>query len=151
MEDSRGGGLGGGGERRRGVLWTWVASTRSAPARSAPFTVEDDDDEVPDSRSAGSPWYCDSSVSSCAGKFPILLLVTGGRLRVGLTCLSRIGDLAESGMPGECDDIDVGVDVRLNAPGDSERRVDEPLLCAKLGVGGGKFCVDMACGVDCGW
>lgn len=37
--------------------------------------------------------------------------------------------------------MDVGVDVRLKVLGDSERRVDEPLLCAKLGVGGGRFCV----------
>ena len=39
--------------------------------------------------------------------------------------------------------MDVGVDVRLKGPGDSEWRVDELLLlAAKLGVGGGRSCVD---------
>ena len=42
--------------------------------------------------------------------------------------------------------MEVGVDVRLSEPGDSERRVEDPLLWAKLGVGGGRLCVDKACG-----
>ena len=37
--------------------------------------------------------------------------------------------------------MEVGVDVRLKEPGDSDRRVEDPLLWAKLGVGGGRFCV----------
>lgn len=41
------------------------------------------------------------------------------------------------GIPGEYEEIEVGVDVRLNDPGDSDRRVDEPLLLAKLGASGG--------------
>lgn len=46
--------------------------------------------------------------------------------------------------------MDVGVDVRLKDPGDSDLRVDEPLLCAKLGVGGGRFCVDIMYGSERG-
>lgn len=72
--------------------------------------------------------------------------MTGGRLRVGLICFLLIGALTGIETPGDCDDMDVGVEVLLNAPGDSERRVDEP-LSAKVGVGGGKFCVDEASGV----
>ena len=109
--------------------------------------MEDDDEEVPDSRNAGSPWLCERWLSSCGRKFPTLRLVTGGRLRVGLTCLTLIGDFAGRGIPGEYEDMDVGVDVRLKALGDSERRVDEPLLCAKLDVGGGKLGVEKTCDV----
>ena len=40
-------------------------------------------------------------------------------------------------IPGECEDTDVGVDVLLNGPGDSEYRVEAVLLrAAKFGVGG---------------
>ena len=49
-------------------------------------------------------------------------------------------------MPGDADDMEVGVEVRLKAPGDSDRRVDEPLSWAKVGVGGGRFCVNNAWG-----
>lgn len=42
--------------------------------------------------------------------------------------------------------MEVGVDVRLSEPGDSERRVEDPLLWAKLDVAGGRFCVNKACG-----
>lgn len=67
--------------------------------------------------------------------------VTGGRLRVGLVCRGRSGDLVVAGIPGEYEEIDVGVEVRLNEPGDSDRRViDEPLLFAKLGASGGRSC-----------
>lgn len=79
--------------------------------------------------------------SSCFELFPCQLRVTGGRLRVGLVCRGRRGDLVMTGIPGEYEEIEVGVDVRLNAPGDSDLRVvDEPLLFAKLGANGGKSC-----------
>ena len=45
--------------------------------------------------------------------------------------------------------MDVGVDVRLKEPGDSERRVEEPLLCAKLGAGCAKFGVEVIAGGCC--
>lgn len=73
-------------------------------------------------------------------------LVTGGRLRVGLSCFLLIGALIGVETPGDCDDRDVGVEVLLNAPGDSERRIDEP-LSAKVGVSRGKLCAVKASGV----
>lgn len=45
-----------------------------------------------------------------------------------------------TGMLGEYEETDVGVEVRLNDPGDSDRRVEEPLLFAKLGASGGRNC-----------
>lgn len=39
--------------------------------------------------------------------------------------------------------MEVGVDIRLSEPGDSERRVEELLEFTKLGVGGGRLCVDI--------
>ena len=45
-------------------------------------------------------------------------------------------------IPGDCDDMDVGVEVLLKAPGDSERRMDEP-LSARLG----RYCVVKASGM----
>lgn len=113
--------------------------------RSAAFTVDEDEDEVKDSRTDGRPALCVRCVSSGCCAFGNFLLVTGGRLRVGLVCLLN-GVLAGVPMPGDADDMDVGVEVRLKAPGDSERRVEEPLSWAKVGVGGGRFCVDNACG-----
>lgn len=72
--------------------------------------------------------------------------MTGGRLRVGLSCFLLIGALIGVETPGDCEDMDVGVEVLLKAPGDSERRVDEP-LSAKVEVGGGRFCVERASGI----
>lgn len=50
--------------------------------------------------------------------------MTGGRLRVGLNCLGRGTALGTKRNAGECEDIDVGVEVRLKGPGDSEQRVE---------------------------
>jgi len=66
-----------------------------------------------------SSWFRRRSANLC--------LVMGGRLLVGLDILVLGIVLTGVGTPGDCDDIDVGVEVRLKAPGDSERRVDEPL------------------------
>ena len=59
---------------------------------------------------------------------PALLLVIGGRVWAGLPCRS-LGVIGFTGakIPGDCDEIDVGVVFRLYAapgPGDSENRVD---------------------------
>ena len=100
--------------------------------RSVPFTVDEEDEDVTDSRTDARPR------TSLSGLFRFIRSpVTGGRLLVGLDCLGLRGDLLGRDMLGEYDDIEVGVEVRLKEPGDSERRVEEPLLCAKLGVGGG--------------
>lgn len=111
-----------------------------------PLTVDEDDEEVKDSRTAVRPRLREILESSCSGTPGNFRLVTGGRLRVGLSCFLPMGALIGVETPGDCDDMDVGVEVLLKAPGDSERRVDEP-LSAKVGVGGGKFCVDKASGV----
>ena len=106
-----------------------------------PLIVEDDDEDVLDSRTGARPGSRERAESDSGSKFMILLLVTGGLL--GLGCPGRSEDLAASVMLGEWDDIEVGVDIRLSAPGDSERRVEEELEFTKLGVGGGRLCVDI--------
>ena len=103
--------------------------------------VDDDDEEVADSRTAVNPLLCDTGISS-AGNF---LLVTGGRLLVGLVCRRR-GTLIGVPTPGEWEDMDVGVEVRLKFPGDSDRRVDEPLSWANAEESGGTFGVADDCG-----
>jgi hypothetical protein len=121
-EDFRGGGLGGGGVRRFFFFFF------SLPFPS-PLTVEFDDDDVTDSRNEG--WSCETTVtlgSSLSEKLPAALLVGGGLLMAGLPCGSR-GGLIFIGaiMPGDCEDIDVGVVSLLYAapgPGDSENLVE---------------------------
>ena len=110
------------------------------------MTVDEDDEEVKDSRTAVRPRLREMLESSCSGMPGNFRRVTGGRLRVGLSCFLFIGALIGVDTPGDCDDIDVGVEVLLKAPGDSERRMDEP-LSAKVRVGRGKFCVVKASGV----
>lgn len=102
--------------------------------------VDEDDDEVADSLTAVRPLLCEGMISS-AGNF---LLDTGGRLLVGLICLLK-GALIDVPTPGDCDDMDVGVEVRLKFPGDSERRVDDPLSWTNVGVGCGRVGVDEGC------
>lgn len=102
--------------------------------------VDEDDDEVADSLTAVKPLLCEGTTSS-VGNF---LLVTGGRLLVGLICRLN-GALTGVPTPGDCDDMDVGVEVLLKLPGDSERRVDDPLSWTKVGVGCGRFGVDEGC------
>lgn len=78
----------------------------------------------------------------------ILLRVTGGLL--GLSCPGRSEDLAARVMLGEWDDMEVGVDIRLSEPGESERRVEELLECTKLEVGAGRLCVEVEWGANSG-
>lgn len=75
------------------------------------------------------------------------MLSSGVRCRVvgslfcnGLACLVR-SDVFDSVTPGEYDDIDVGVDEMLKAPGDSEYRVDGVAESAYCGVGKGRISV----------
>jgi hypothetical protein len=58
-----------------------------------------------------------------------------GLLRVGLfwTVLEPSPDAAESSIPGECEDMEVGVEVTLNGPG--EYPVDGVVDSAYRGVG----------------
>lgn len=69
--------------------------------------------------------------------------MTGGRLRVGLDCLGLGAAFGTKRNAGECEDIEVGVEVRLKGPGDSEQRV-EGLLGhpTASGVESGKFWVE---------
>ena len=110
--------------------------------RSVPLTVDEEDEDVMDSRTAARP-RASTSTSSCLN----FHLVTGGRLRVGLDCLGFKGNFGGRDLEGEYEDMEVGVDVWLMEPGLSERRVEDPLLWAKLGVGGGRFCINEVFGV----
>ena len=113
---------------RSEIEGTWDGS-RLSPA----LTVDEEEEDVADSRTAVKPRVCMSSGCGTPGNF---LLVTGGRLRVGLVaCRDLRGALTGVPIPGDCDDIEVGVEVRLKAPGDSERRVDELLSCTWVDVG----------------
>lgn len=82
-----------------------------------------------DSLSAGSP--CGSIAAPDASfppeVLPVLLRVTGGRVCAGLPCCNLgVRGFVDTNIPGDCDDIEVGVVFLLNAPGpgDSENRVD---------------------------
>lgn len=93
------------------------------------MTVEFDEDDVKASLSAGSP--CESIVAPPASfpaeVLPVLLRVTGGRVCTGLPCCSLgVKGFADTNIPGDCDDMEVGVVFLLNAPGpgDSENLVD---------------------------
>ncbi len=135
LEDWRVVGLGG---------WGVDGSERTCdPSRrcSEALMVDEDDDEVIDSLTAVRPLLCEGMISS-AGNF---LLVTGGRLLFGLICFLD-GALIGVPTPGDCDDMDVDVEVLLKLPGDSERRVDDPLSWTNVGVGCGRFGVNEGCG-----
>ena len=118
LEDFRRGGLGRGGDRRD-LVRPFCASVASG--RSTPLTVDEDDEDVSDSRKAGSPCVLALSRPSWCAASPSLLLVIGGRLRKGLSCLGLDADFeGAKTIPGEWEDIEVGVEVLLKGPGDSE-------------------------------
>jgi hypothetical protein len=130
LEDSRRGGVGGGGAGR---AFGMARATSGGSIGSAVLTVDDDEVEANDSRTADRPRR--PVRSSWSGPL-ILRRVTGGRLRVGLSAVGRAPALGACSTAGEYDEAEVGVDVRLKGPGDSERRVEALLLRAKPGVGG---------------
>lgn len=89
-------------------------------------TVELDEDEVDNSRTAARP--CGSEPKSF-DMLPALLRVTGGRVRVGSACriLEPGGGMRKGAIsPGDCDEMEVGVVSRLYGPGpgDSDHLVD---------------------------
>lgn len=145
-DEVRGGGLGGGGASFNALIFL--------PLRSSSLTVEFDDEEVVDSRTAASPRGSLRVDSGSLVTLPARRRVTGGRLRVGLVCRPLADDNKRLGaiIPGDCDAIDVGVVFLLYAlgPGESENLVDGlaltwllfPDVKALLGVGGGRFSVD---------
>lgn len=69
--------------------------------------------------------------------------VKTGSLVDGLGCLRRL-ILLVCTIPGEYEESEVGVEPRLQIPGDSEYLVDGVLAEGKDGVGGGgRFCVSI--------
>lgn len=80
--------------------------------------MEADDNDVDDSRTDERACCCRMLGSSC-DRFR----VTGGLLSRGLACLVRT-ELFDNTMPGEYEDMEVGVEETLNGPGDSEYRVE---------------------------
>ena len=93
--DVRLGPLGGGEERLLPGIPVLLPSFLSVP-----LTVDEDEEDVADSRSAGSPRVSGTFKSFLRGGTPYRL-VTGGRLRGGLSCLVCNGDFAGTETPGE--------------------------------------------------
>jgi hypothetical protein len=104
-DDLLGGGLGGRGDKR--FFFFLPLSFFSSFPR--PLTVELDEEDVSDSRNAGSPFPAAVTASFSSEALPIRLLVTGGRLSIGLPCRKRGVPLRGTINPGDCEDIDVGV------------------------------------------
>lgn len=80
-----------------------------SPSRS----VETEEEE--DSRTEGSPW-----ASKLEAISSVIFRVVGGRLRVGLSCRILVVVFMVMGAtrPGDADDIEVGVELMLNGPGE---------------------------------
>jgi hypothetical protein len=72
-------------------------------------------DEEDDSRTDGSP--CESKLEVVSS---VIFRAVGGRLRVGLSCrtLEVIFAAVETMIPGEVDDMEVGVELMLKGPGE---------------------------------
>ena len=104
--------------------------------RSATRTGEPNEDGLNGSRGASrrgglSRWESASSVPAKAPR-----QVTGGRRWPGLVVGERGGHLTGMLTLGESEDMEVGVEVRLHEPGDSECRIEGLLECAvRAGVG----------------
>lgn len=101
-DDFLGGGLGGVGDSPLRLLFSFLSSVR---------TVELDDDDVRASLTTARPWLSDTMyVSASLEVLPALLRVTGGLESAGLACLSlAVGIRIGATIPGDCEDIDVGV------------------------------------------
>lgn len=99
-------------------------------------TVEVDEEDVEDSRTVER--VCGLRVFVSSG---VLCLVTGGRLCKGLACFVRC-EFRDRAVPGEYDDIDVGVDETLNGPGDPEYLVEGVAERAYCGAGRGRTSVE---------
>jgi hypothetical protein len=77
-------------------------------------TVDVEDEDVDDSRTVESVLGLRELASS-----GVLCRVTGGLLCRGLACFVRC-EFLDRAVPGEYDDIDVGVEETLKGPGDPE-------------------------------
>ena len=98
----RGGGLGGNGES----LFFFLFSS----AVPSPFTVEFEDDDASDSRKDERPCGSMTGASVSFALLPArLLVVTGGLFTAGLPCRALEGVLRGAMIPGDMDDMDVGV------------------------------------------
>lgn len=104
-DDLLGGGLGGRGDKR----FFFFLPLSFFPTFPWALTVELDEEEVSDSRSAGSPLPSVVAASLSSEALPMRLLVTGGRLSIGLPCRKRGVPLSGTISPGDCEDIEVGV------------------------------------------
>lgn len=119
------------GDQETFFFATWLASV----VRSAFLIVEDEDEEVIDSRTAGSPLLSNAPSSSrpCPASFRC---VTGGRLVFGLPGLVLVANLEIWEFAGEWEEADVVIEAMLQGLRDSDWRVEALLLRAKFGVGG---------------
>lgn len=105
-DDFLGGGLGGNGDMSFFFFFA-ISFFSSFPV---PLTVELDEDEVrDDSRRDGRPFASRVSISLSSEAPPMRLLVTGGRVCIGLACRSLGVILRGTTMPDDCEDIEVGV------------------------------------------
>jgi hypothetical protein len=104
-DDFLGGGLGGKGESLFFFFFSFVF-----PSPFSPFTVELDDEEVSDSLKGVR--LC-GSATGASFSFALLpdrpRMVTGGRFTAGLPCLTLEGVFTGATIPGDMDDMDVGV------------------------------------------
>lgn len=147
-DDFRGGGLGASGD---GLFFFLVLLSFMSPPPSR--TVELDDDDVKDSRTAARPWASALTASMSFDMLPVLLRLIGGLLAwagsIGLILATdETGIRMGATSPGDCDEMEVGVVSRLYGPGpgDPENRVEglplKPLIWLlapeNKGVGGGR-------------
>jgi hypothetical protein len=98
-------------------------------------TVEADEEDVEDSRTVES--VCGFRVFDSSG---VLCRVTGGLLCNGLACFVRC-EFLDKALPGEYEDMDVGVEETEKGPGDPEYLVEGVAERAYCGVGRGNMSV----------
>jgi hypothetical protein len=104
-DDFRGGGLGGNGESLFFFFFSF-----SFGLLFSPFMVELDDEEVSDSRRDGRPCVSTTGASVSFALLPDRpLMLSGGLFTAGLPCRIREGVFRGAMIPGDMDDMDVGV------------------------------------------